>query len=117
MYKGLAVVAPAGRKDDPRPWITTERGWSGRIDAASFGNAPVVVGHIKVPSDVAHKPRRHTRRVVQALAKGNFRPPKKLKEKARTRISKKVLELRDAIRAHPVHALSLIHISEPTRRS
>ena len=99
-----AVVAPAGRKDDPRPWITTERGWSGRIDAASFGNAPVVVGHIKVPSDVAHKPRRHTRRVVQALAKGNFRPPKKLKEKARTRISKKVLELRDAIRAHPVHA-------------
>lgn len=99
-----AVVAPAGRKDDPRPWITTERGWSGRIDAASFGNAPVIVGHIKVPSDVAHKPRRHTRRVVQALAKGNFRPPKKLKEKARTRISKKVLELRDAIRAHPVHA-------------
>ena len=99
-----AVVAPAGRKDDPRPWITTERGWSGRIDAASFGNAPVVVGHIKVPSDVAHKPRRHTRRVVQALAKGNFRPPKKLKEKARTRISKKVLKLRDAIRAHPVHA-------------
>ncbi|WP_423777249.1 DEAD/DEAH box helicase [Corynebacterium appendicis] len=99
-----AVVAPAGRKDDPRPWITTERGWSGRIDAASFGNAPVVVGHIKVTSDVAHKPRRHTRRVVQALAKGNFRPPKKLKEKARTRISKKVLELRDAIRAHPVHA-------------
>ncbi|WP_431832185.1 DEAD/DEAH box helicase [Corynebacterium appendicis] len=99
-----AVVAPAGRKDDPRPWITTERGWSGRVDAASFGNAPVVVGHIKVPSDVAHKPRRHTRRVVQALAKGNFRPPKKLKEKARTRISKKVLELRDAIRAHPVHA-------------
>ena len=99
-----AVVAPAGKKDDPRPWITTERGWSGRIDAASFGNAPVVVGSIKVPRDVAHKPRRHTRRVVQELNRGRFRAPKNLKEHARNRTSKKALELRDAIRAHPVHS-------------
>ena len=99
-----AVVAPAGRKDDPRPWITTERGWSGRIDAALFGNAPVVVGRIKVPRDIAHKPRRHTRRVVQELTRGKFRAPKNLKENARSRTSKKVLELRDAIRAHPVHS-------------
>ncbi|MDN8594714.1 MULTISPECIES: RNA helicase [unclassified Corynebacterium] len=99
-----AVVAPAGRKDDPRPWITTERGWSGRIDAASFGNVPVVVGRIKVPRDVSHKPRRHTRRVVQQLSRGQFRAPKNLKEKARTRTSKSVLQLRDAIRAHPVHS-------------
>ena len=99
-----AVVAPAGRKDDPRPWITTERGWSGRIDAASFGNAPVVVGRIKVPRDIAHKPRRHTRRVVQELTRGKFRAPKNLKENARSRTSKKALELRDAIRAHPVHS-------------
>ncbi len=99
-----AVVAPAGRKDDPRPWITTERGWSGRIDAASFGNAPVVVGRIKVPRDITHKPRRHTRRVVQELHRGHFKTPKNLKEKARTRTSKSVLKLRDAIRAHPVHS-------------
>ncbi|WP_087117912.1 DEAD/DEAH box helicase [Corynebacterium urinipleomorphum] len=99
-----AVVAPAGRKDDPRPWITTERGWSGRIDAASFANVPVVVGQIKVPRDVAHKPRRHTRKVVQELSRGHFRAPKNLKEKARTRTSKRVLQLRDAIRAHPVHS-------------
>ena len=99
-----AVVAPAGRKDDPRPWITTERGWSGRIDAASFGNAPVVVGSIKVPRDIAHKPRRHTRKVVQELSRGRFHAPKNLKEKARTRTSKRTLELRDAIRAHPVHS-------------
>ena len=99
-----AVVAPAGRKDDPRPWITTERGWSGRIDAAAFANAPVVVGSIKVPRDIAHKPRKHTRKVVQELNRGRFKAPKKLKTQARVRPSKRMLELRDAIHSHPVHS-------------
>ena len=99
-----AVVAPAGRKDDPRPWITTERGWSGRIDAAAFANAPVVVGSIKVPRDIAHKPRKHTRKVVQELNRGRFKAPKKLKAQARVRPSKRMIELRDAIRSHPVHS-------------
>ncbi|MCZ9292999.1 DEAD/DEAH box helicase [Corynebacterium meitnerae] len=99
-----AVVAPAGRKDDPRPWITTERGWSGRIDAAAFANAPVVVGSIKVPHDIAHKPRKHTRKVVYELNRGRFKAPKKLKTQARVRPSKRMLELRDAIRSHPIHS-------------
>ncbi|EFK53971.1 RNA helicase [Corynebacterium genitalium ATCC 33030] len=99
-----AVVAPAGKKDDPRPWITTERGWSGRIDASAFANAPVVVGSIKVPRDIAHKPRKHTRKVVSELSRSRFNAPKKLKQEARNRPSKRMLELRDAIRSHPVHS-------------
>ncbi|WP_257158223.1 DEAD/DEAH box helicase [Corynebacterium cystitidis] len=99
-----AVVAPAGRQDDPRPWITTERGWSGRIDAASFRNAPVVVGEIKLPRHIAERPRKHTRRVVDQLHKRHFRKPKKLKEQARFRPNKKVVALRAALRDHPVHS-------------
>ena len=33
-----AVVTPANQTADPRPWITTESGWSGRIDAAGINN-------------------------------------------------------------------------------
>ena len=65
---------------------------------------PVVVGTIKVPRDITQKPRKHTRKVVQELNRGRFSAPKKLKVEARNRPSKRVMELRDEIRAHPVHA-------------
>ncbi|MEX3504022.1 DEAD/DEAH box helicase [Corynebacterium sp. LK2510] len=99
-----AVVQVAGKRNDPRPWVTTERGWSGRIDAASFRNPPVVVGQIKIPRHMQDQPRRHTRKVVSMLARGSFHAPKRLKEQARTRPSKKVTALREALRNHPVHA-------------
>ncbi|MDU7790852.1 MAG: DEAD/DEAH box helicase, partial [Corynebacterium sp.] len=47
-----AVVTPANQTADPRPWITTESGWSGRIDAAGINNPPIQVGRIKVPKPV-----------------------------------------------------------------
>lgn len=99
-----AVVQVAGRRDDPRPWVTTERGWSGRIDASAFRNPPVVVGRVKIPRHVAEQPRRHARKVVDLLHRGSFSVPRKLKEKARVRPSKRVSALREAIREHPVHA-------------
>ena len=99
-----AVVQVAGRKNDPRPWVTTERGWSGRIDAESFRNPPVVVGRVKIPRHMQDQPRRHARKVVSMLHGGDFRAPRKLREQARVRPSKKVTALRAAIRNHPVHA-------------
>ncbi|WP_291313560.1 DEAD/DEAH box helicase [Corynebacterium sp. UBA2622] len=99
-----AVVQVAGRKNDPRPWVTTERGWSGRIDAGAFRNPPVVVGRIKIPRHIQEQPRRHTRKVVSMLLGGTFHGPKKLREQARVRPSKKVTSLRVAIRNHPVHS-------------
>ncbi|AQQ15233.1 ski2-like helicase [Corynebacterium glaucum] len=98
-----AVVQPAGKPEDPRPWVTTERGWSGRISADAFKNPPIPVGRIKVPRHMQDQPRRHTRKVVDMLRRGNFKAPKKMRTQARTRPNKQVLALREAIRNHPVH--------------
>ena len=98
------VVQAAGKPHDPRPWVTTERGWSGRIDAASFRNPPMVVGRIKVPRHMQSQPRRHARKVSSMLHRGHFNAPKRLRTEARTRPSKRVTALREAIRNHPVHA-------------
>ena len=98
-----AVVQPAGKPHDPRPWVTTERGWSGRIDAAAFKNPPLVVGRIKVPRHMQDQPRRHARKVASMLHRGHFDAPKRLREQSRVRPNKKVTALREAIRNHPVH--------------
>lgn len=98
-----AVVQAAGKPHDPRPWVTTERGWSGRIDAAAFRNPPIVVGRVKVPRHMQDQPRKHTRKIVDLLHRGHFNAPKKMREAARVRPSKQVTALREAIRAHPVH--------------
>lgn len=98
-----AVVQPAGKPEDPRPWITTERGWSGRISADAFKNPPIVVGRVKVPHHMQDQPRRHARKVAGLLHRGNFKAPKKMRAEARHRPSKEVVALREAIRNHPVH--------------
>ena len=98
-----AVVQPAGKPHDPRPWVTTERGWSGRIDAAAFKNPPVVVGRVKVPRHMQDKPRRHARKVADLLHRDHFNAPKRLREHSRVRPNKQITALREAIRNHPVH--------------
>ncbi|OHO82002.1 DEAD/DEAH box helicase [Corynebacterium sp. HMSC036E10] len=98
-----AVVQPAAKQHDPRPWVTTERGWSARIDAASFRNPPMVVGRIKVPRHMQQQPRKHARKVADMLHRGHFNAPKRLREKARTRPNKQVLAIQEALRNHPVH--------------
>ena len=99
-----AVIQAAGKPHDPRPWVTTERGWSGRIDAAAFRNPPMVVGRVKVPRHMQDQPRRHTRKIVELLNRGHFNAPKRLREEPRVRPNKQVTALREAIRHHPVHA-------------
>ena len=98
-----AVVQPAAKQHDPRPWVTTERGWSARIDAASFRNPPMVVGRIKVPRHMQQQPRKHARKVADMLHRGHFNAPKRLREKARTCPNKQVLAIQEALRNHPVH--------------
>ncbi|WP_080794941.1 DEAD/DEAH box helicase [Corynebacterium pacaense] len=97
------VVTPANQARDPRPWVTTESGWSGRIDAESFTNAPIVVGHMRLPRGVVHAPRSNTRQVQDEFRRGHYPRPKKLKEFARIGPSARVTELRAAIREHPAH--------------
>ncbi|QGU04590.1 DEAD/DEAH box helicase [Corynebacterium comes] len=97
------VVTPANQTSDPRPWVTTEQGWSGRIDASSFANPPITLGHMRLPRNVTKEPRRNTRYVVDQFRRHSFGRPKKIREAARVRDSAKVIELRSALRAHPVH--------------
>lgn len=99
-----AVVQVAGKRNDPRPWVTTERGWSGRIDAAAFRNPPIVVGRIKVPRHMQDEPRRHARKVAGMLTSANIRGPRKMRDAARVRPNKQVTALREAIRSHPAHS-------------
>ena len=98
-----AVVTPANQTADPRPWITTESGWSGRIDAAGINNPPIQVGRIKVPKPVRKNPRRNTHYVQDVLRREHFDRPKRMKSQPRTRPNKRVGQLRDQLRAHPAH--------------
>ena len=99
-----AVVQTAGKPDDPRPWVTTERGWSGRIGVDAFRNPPILVGHVKVPRHVQDQPRRHARKIVGLLRREKFSAPKKMRYEARNRPSQQVTDLRTALRHHPVHS-------------
>ncbi|MGV0358410.1 DEAD/DEAH box helicase [Corynebacterium mastitidis] len=91
------VVEPARRSDDPRPLVVAANGWTGRIEGRSLGNAPVRLGHMRVPGN--H--RRNARGIARGLHR--FRGPAKLKTTARVRPSKEVARLREEVRAHRVH--------------
>ncbi|AGF72464.1 DEAD/DEAH box helicase [Corynebacterium halotolerans] len=98
------VVTPANQARDPRPWVTTETGWSGRIDASGFENPPITVGRMKLPRNVSHHPRKNTKFVVDSFRRNHFDRPRKMKHSARVRDSKQVVELRGQIREHPAHS-------------
>lgn len=97
------VITPANQTADPRPWVTTETGWSGRIDAAGIDNPPIVVGHMKLPRAAQKHPRRHTKYVQDAFKRDYYKRPKKMRTEPRNRPNKKIAQLRDALREHPVH--------------
>ena len=97
------VITPANQTADPRPWVTTETGWSGRIDSAGIDNPPIVVGHMKLPRAAQKNPRRHTRYVQDAFKRDYYKRPKKMRTEPRNRPNKKIAQLRDALREHPVH--------------
>ena len=100
----LAVVmTPANQARDPRPWVTTESGWSGRIDADSFNNAPIVVGNMRLPRGAAQSPRRFARQVQELFRRGNFKRPNKMRDTARVRPNERIHELRSVIRDHEAH--------------
>lgn len=90
-----AVTAPARDHHDPRPRVTTELGWQGRIGADDFANPPVALGTIRLPKTRKPGP------VIAALRK--VRRPKKLRLRARSGGSAEVNRLRAELRQHPAH--------------
>ncbi|MCK7637063.1 DEAD/DEAH box helicase [Corynebacterium pygosceleis] len=97
------VVTPAPDSKNPRPWIITETGWSGRVNAESFAVAPQIVGHMSLGKDVQRKPRKNARIVVQQFRRGDYPRPKRLRHETRVRDTAEVRELRAELRAHPAH--------------
>ncbi|HCG45781.1 DEAD/DEAH box helicase [Corynebacterium flavescens] len=97
------VITPANQSADPRPWVTTEQGWSGRIDAAGIDNPPIHVGHMKLPRPVQKNPRRNTKFVEDSFRRNHYDRPHKMRRTPRQRPSHRVDELRRAIRSHPAH--------------
>lgn len=93
------VITPANQASDPRPWITTEQGWSGRIDAAGFRAAPMVIGTMPLPKSVRQHPRKNVRYVVDKFRKSFYDRPKRIK--VRNRETAEIRAARDAMRAHP----------------
>lgn len=101
----LAVVnTPANQTADPRPWITTEKGWSARIDASGFENPPALVGRMKLPGKALKNPRRHSHIVVDKFMKEKYPRPKKMKMRARARDTERIKSLRSQMKNHPAHA-------------
>ncbi|RUP80506.1 DEAD/DEAH box helicase [Corynebacterium propinquum] len=101
----LAVVnTPANQTADPRPWITTEKGWSARIDSSGFENPPAIIGRMKLPPKAVKNPRRHNHVVVDKFAKEKYPRPKKMKLRARVRDTQRITKIRTAMKEHPAHA-------------
>lgn len=97
------VVTPANQTADPRPWVTTEQGWSGRIDVGGIDNPPIHVGHMKLPRPVQKNPRRNTKFVQDSFRRNHYDRPRKMRQKPRHRPSHRIDELRAAIRNHSAH--------------
>src|SRR5699024_5143484 len=100
----LAVVAtPANQTADPRPWINTETGWLGQIDAGGIQNLPIVTGRMKLPCSEQKNPRHNEKLVQDQFRLQHFDCTKRMKAKPRSRPNPQIGILRDAIRLHPVH--------------
>ncbi|MDU0477686.1 RNA helicase [Staphylococcus chromogenes] len=97
------VVSAASNRHDPKPWITMETGWSGRVDAESFGVPPMVVGSMHLSRDAMQHPRRNARYVVQQFKRGNYPRPKKMRLEPRVRANSEISQLREQLRTHPAH--------------
>lgn len=97
------VVQPASNRHDPRPWITMETGWSGRLSTADVGISPQNVGHMRLPRAAITHPRKNSKQVVTAFARNSYKRPKKMRHDARIRPTKEITALRLAVRDHPSH--------------
>ncbi|WP_440712971.1 DEAD/DEAH box helicase [Gordonia sp. FQ] len=106
-HRGLAVVVdPAQQRNDPRPLVLVDDGWTTRVGADDFVNPPEVLGHLRIPRDMDTRTGRGRHRLAQALqASGIARPVgragKRTKEKG---VDPELAALRAALRAHTLHA-------------
>ncbi|MEJ6019736.1 DEAD/DEAH box helicase [Corynebacterium sp. H113] len=115
LRRGEVIAIPSGRKaqlavvtredtsaKNPRPSVLGVSGFTGRVEPDWFPSAPTVVGRIKVPHDIARKPRKSLAIVKSEMARQNLRAPKRLQRRSAVK-SPAVKKLRDEMRRHPLH--------------
>jgi ATP-dependent RNA helicase HelY len=108
--QGLAVVLDPGVTDlaDPRPLILTEDRWAGRLGSVDFPTPVTALARVKVPKHFNHRSP-HARRDLAATLR-NARVEhelgaRRVKQRSAAADDPVLHDLRQQLRAHPVHAL------------
>nr|WP_296767254.1 RNA helicase [Rhodococcus sp. (in: high G+C Gram-positive bacteria)] len=105
-HSGLAVVLePDAGGQDPRPLVLTEDAWAGRLSAADFPSAAVVLGHMRLPRFVDHRTARTRRDLSMSLrSTGISARSDRTRAKSTAADDRELATLRRSIRSHPVHS-------------
>jgi ATP-dependent RNA helicase HelY len=108
--QGLAVVLDAGITDlaDPRPLVLTEDKWAGRLGAVDFPTPVTALARVKVPRNFNHRSPHARRDLASTLRNArveNELGARRVKQRSAAADDPVLHDLRQQLRAHPVHAL------------
>ncbi|TCN50387.1 ATP-dependent RNA helicase HelY [Rhodococcus sp. SMB37] len=99
---GLAVIIdPDHDVTDPRPYVVTADGWSGRLSAGDFPTPAVVLGRLKLPRHADPRTGRGRRDISSALRSKGLVPPRRVKRSRGGGDTREIDALRRALRTHP----------------
>jgi ATP-dependent RNA helicase HelY len=108
--QGLAVVLDPGITDlaEPRPLVLTEDKWAGRLGAVDFPAPVSALARVRVPKNFNHRSP-HARRDLAATLR-NARVEhdlgaRRVRQRSAAADDPVLHDLRQALRAHPVHSL------------
>ena len=108
--QGLAVVLDPGITElaDPRPLVLTEDRWAGRLGPLDFPSPVDALARVRVPRNFNHRSP-HARRELAAVLRDTRAEQGLGSRKTRVRSSVEddpvLVDLRHALRRHPVHQL------------
>jgi ATP-dependent RNA helicase HelY len=108
--QGLAVVLDAGITDlaDPRPLVLTEDKWAGRLGAVDFPTPVTALARVKVPRNFNHRSPHARRDLASTLRNARVEHElgaRRVKQRSAAADDPVLHDLRQQLRAHPVHML------------
>jgi ATP-dependent RNA helicase HelY len=108
--QGLAVVLDAGITDlaDPRPLVLTEDKWAGRLGAVDFPTPVTALARVRVPRNFNHRSPHARRDLASTLRNARLEHElgaRRVKQRSTAADDPVLHDLRQQLRAHPVHAL------------
>jgi ATP-dependent RNA helicase HelY len=108
--QGLAVVLDAGITDlaDPRPLVLTEDKWAGRLGAVDFPTPVTALARVRVPRNFNHRSPHARRDLASTLRNArveNELGARRVKQRSAAADDPVLHDLRQQLRAHPVHSL------------